>query len=154
MSIRSTSLVGLIAVVCFTGTAFGQTDDNALVRPLQTKTDRFFAQVENNAIKDAFTELLQGSPVAEQEEAIDALAKKAGEITDLYGRRLGSSMIQAKVVDEDLVLLRYLDKCENYPIVWTFWFYHPPSGADSSGSGWYVVTVRFDNDLRMLETGE
>ena len=49
--------------------------------------------------------------------------------------------------------MRYLYKCENFPVVWHFTFYRTPGAGDAraKGAAWRVVAVRFDTELEQLQ---
>jgi len=50
------------------------------------------------------------------------------------------------------VFLRYLYKCEDFPVVWTFGFYRPISRPDTppDETAWRVILVRFDTEVEQL----
>ena len=55
---------------------------------------------------------------------------------------------------KDLVLLRYLYKCDNFPVVWHIAYYRdqrePRLGEASNGESSRVISIRFDTDLEAL----
>jgi hypothetical protein len=90
--------------------------------------------------------------LAKQDKALKQLTDKTKQLQTEYGRYRGYEQIAAKRIGEDLVLLRYLYKCEHFPVVWYFTFYRTSTpGEPLRGSGdWRVITVRFDTKLELL----
>ena len=82
--------------------------------------------------------------------AVEALIKKTDALTATFGDYRGSERIFAKSIGKDLVLLKYLYKCEHYPIVWHFTYYRTAQTAEPTTSKWIVIAVRFDTDLELL----
>ena len=103
----------------------------------------------------AFTDLLSGSPLLKQESALAKLIDQTAKLTasEKYGAYRSHERIRLRTIGRDLVLLRYLYKCENYPIVWYFTFYRT-SPAAATAPSWRVISVRFDTDLDLLEYAE
>jgi len=159
--IRLFSAILLIAIAGLTSTAGAQTDptNHPTVELLEAKVNRFFDDLSLDKTDSGFQSLLTGSPLGLQTESRDALVAKSAAIHELYGECRGFERIYARLFGEsgDLVMLRYIYKCENYPLIWTFWYYRaPPRGestSETSNSGWRVIAMRFDTDLRLLELG-
>jgi hypothetical protein len=91
--------------------------------------------------------------LAKQTEAVKTLIDKTNELKAKYGECRKFERIAARRVGEDLVMLKYLYKCEDFPVVWYFTFYRTPSRSDvaltDSGS-WRAIIVRLDTDLESL----
>jgi len=107
----------------------------------------------SGSIGAAYGDLLVGSPLSKETKAVDALVQQTARIKQLYGEYRAFERVSQKRVGTDLVLLKYLYKCENFPIVWHFAFYRTPSRADlktETGDGWRVIMVRFDTELELL----
>ena len=77
-----------------------------------------------------------------------ALVDKTKDLEKNYGKFRNGERIEAKRIGKDLVLLKYLYKCESLPIVWYFSFYRSDATADSSN--WVLVAVRYDTELELL----
>jgi len=121
---------------------------------LEEKVARFFEEVSAGTTQNAYQQLLAGSSLLKEKEALKTLAEKTAELKDKYGEYRRPEKIVGKRVGVDVVLLKYLYKCERFPVVWHVTFYRPPPrGADGgveTGGNWEVIAVRFDTDLESL----
>ena len=126
-------------------------DDTILA--LDARVADFLEGVSGGPAQNAYAELLAGSELLKQKEALDELVKKTAELEGKYGRYKGFERIAARRVGKDLVLMRYLYKCENFPVVWYFAFYRPGSAGPAENADWRAVIVRFDTNLELLGFG-
>jgi len=117
---------------------------------LEARANRFLETVSMDQPQLAFTELLDGSPLAQQAEALETLVEKTERLDEKYGKYRSFERIAVKPIGRDLVLMHYLYKCEVFPVVWRFTFYRTASAGDTSPATWRVITVRFDTDLERL----
>ena len=130
------------------------------VSALENRVHIFFDSLSENIMptKEVYQDLLSQSPLFQQAESLNELIVRTDAIPDKYGAFRKYEKIEAKQYGDDLVFLRYFYKCENYPLIWTFWFYRTPSRSDATSgtvnsTEWRVISLRFDNDLRLLELG-
>jgi hypothetical protein len=132
--------------------AIAQESSDAEVDKLQARVSRFLEGVSLGTPKPAYEELLAGSPLLRQTEAVEDLVQKTDRLEDLYGRYVEFEPIVSRRVGKDLVLLRYLYKCENFPVVFYFTFYRTPRSDVSAetSNDWRVIIVRFDTELELL----
>jgi hypothetical protein len=120
---------------------------------LQQRVDNFLEAISvGGRSQAAFQELLTGSPLLKRTEEISALIAKTDQLRERYGPYRGFEAIAARRVGKDLVFLRYLYKCENFPVVFYFTFYRTPRGEPTAetGNSWRVIIVRFDTELELL----
>jgi hypothetical protein len=121
---------------------------------LEERVVQFFDRLAAGETQAAYDRVLAGSSLAQQTEAVKALVEKTDEIKKKYGEYRRAEKIGGKQVGSDLVLLKYLYHCEQFPVVWHFAFYRSPprtSGTAAEGTGtWRVVLLRFDTDLEAL----
>ena len=119
---------------------------------LDARVSQFLEGVSMNQAQSAYQELLAGSQLLKQTEALKELVDKTGGLEKKYGKYRAFEQIAAKRIGSDLVLLKYLYKCENSPVVWYFTFYRTPAPGESSAdsAAWRVITVRFDTELELL----
>ncbi len=119
---------------------------------LDAKIGQFLEGVSAGQAQNAYQELLAGSQLARQEKAVKELIDKTNDLQKKYGPYREFERIAAKRVGSDLVLLKYLYKCENFPVVWYFTFYRTPTPGEAppKSSTWRVVTLRFDTELELL----
>jgi len=137
-------LIGM-CVMAAAKSAVAQTPDAEVTR-LQARVKTFFDSVTSDTVtpRSAFDTLLTASPIRQARtedmkkmvDRYDALKK--------YGRYLGFEAVDFKRIGNDVVLLRYLYKTENLPVVWYISFYRRP------GSDWFVVSLRFDTRIELL----
>lgn len=116
---------------------------------LERQVNGFFDSLLAGESDEAFDSLLQGSPIAERIELVRDLKAKTNELETRYGRHRGYERLDARSVGQDVMLFRYLFKCENYPVVWHFTYYRvaPAADATSSRESWKLISLKFDTQL-------
>ncbi|MBI2827497.1 MAG: hypothetical protein HYX69_22710 [Planctomycetia bacterium] len=131
--------------------------DDPAVAALAARASVFFESVSEDKIQEAFATLLAGSQLAkgDRQEQLTLLMKKTRDLATNYGPYRNHERIAARRVGSDLVVLKYLYKCENYPVVWYIVYYRDqrePRGTEAASAldTWRVVTLRFDTDLEAL----
>ena len=119
---------------------------------LDARVAQFLEAVSLGQSQGAFADLLAGTQLLRQADALKDLVVRTNDLEASYGAFRAFEKVSAKRVGNDLVLMRYLYKCENLPVVWHFTFYRTPrSGETRAKTGtWCVVAVRFDTDLEQL----
>jgi hypothetical protein len=77
---------------------------------------------------------------------------KLDDVKTRFGSFKDYEKIDAKPIGKDLVIIRYLLKCELYPVVWTFTFYRRPTSPTTltTAAQWQIVGLRFDTNLDIL----
>ncbi len=148
-------VVCLAAAFCLLGVRplQGQEAPDPVVAALETRVSQFLEGVSMGQAQTAYQELLAGSQLLKNSEALKTLTEKTKEIETRYGRYRAFERVSAKRVGADLVLLRYLYKCENFPVVWYFTFYRTPQRgepAPEDKNAWRIIIVRFDTQLELL----
>lgn len=106
---------------------------------LQDKVTKFFKKIIKKDIKEAYEDLLDKSPIKGRTEEVSNLIKQTFLSYDVYGNMKGYEPVNAEVVTESYMRLRYLGLYEKYPIRWVFTFYKSPE------SGWIITNVKFDD---------
>ena len=154
------------ALVCFllllysplffpAGAQSASQSDTVREQEVETRIQAFFTALMRNNSVSAFNELLSQSPYGSFETGT-ALAELRKEIDDLsvqYGTILNYERYDTKRIGEDVVLSRYILKCDNGPVIWTFAFYRKPAmttGLTSASNPWMFFQLHFDTDLRSL----
>ena len=156
MMIRNWLVAGLTAgLLCLGGdrSAPAQEPADPDLEMLQQRADNFLEGISvGGRTQAAFQELLTGSPLLQQTKEISALIAKTDQLHARYGPYRGFEAIAARRVGEDLVFLRYLYKCEHFPVVFYFTFYRTPRGepAGETSNNWRVIIARFDTELELL----
>lgn len=137
-----------------TGLSISPAADSAF-RESEEKVEAFFLNLAASPSK-AFEDLLKGGPLAGSGAtgSTDSLRMKLSTVANQFGRYHGHERIDAKLIGSDLILMRYLYKCDKFPIVWYFTFYRTPTSvataSTSGGSAWMVIGIRFDTNLEVL----
>ncbi len=145
------SLAAAVVAIGWFPLLLGQTTQDAGLQQVEKRAVRFLEAISSGNSASAFQELLAGSRLAGQTEAVQTLVEQTNQLATRYGDYRGVERIAQVSLGQDLVVLRYLYKCENYPVVWTFAFYRTPSASGALASDtWRVVSVRFDTNLDNL----
>jgi len=141
-------LIGLLSG----GLCPAQEPSDPVIAELDARVTQFLEGVSLGDTPAAYQELLRGSQLSTETEAIEELVQKTSQLPERYGSYRAFEQISAKRVGADLVFLRYLYKCENFPVVWYFTFYPTPQSsiAVETNNNWRVIVVRFDTDLELL----
>ena len=120
---------------------------------LDGRVRSFFELISQGGTQQAFENLLRGSPLLLQKtDALKTLIERTGQIPNRFGRFRGFERVDSRRLGKDLVVLRYLYKCEDYPVVWSITFYRPTSRSDTppDDTAWRVIVVRFDSEVEQL----
>lgn len=123
--------------------------NDPVVIELDRRVEQFLEAVSDNEEDSAFQGLLLGSQLLEQEDEYQALVEASKQIENRYGAYYDSERVSAKRVGADLVLLKYLFKCERFPVIWYFAFYRQTRTA-SPGGDWVVISLSFDTQVERL----
>ncbi len=129
------------------------TEPDETIAALEARVADFLEGVSSGPPQSAYDELLAGSELLKQKEALAELVKQTAELDGKYGRYKGFERIAARRIGRDLVLMRYLYKCENFPVVWYFAFYRTVGESPAENGDWRAVIVRFDTNLELLGFG-
>ena len=126
------------------------TESDTELDKLDARINRFLEGVSGNDAQNAYEDLLTDSQLLQQ-KALPGLIEKTAELKK-YGKCHGFEQIAVKPVGADLVLMKYLYKCEDFPVVWYFSFYRTPAavGTAAANGPWRVVSVQFDTRLELL----
>ena len=130
------------------------TEPDPVLAALEGRVGKFFEAVSMGQAQSAYQELLTGSQLLKQADALKQLVERTSEIESRYGRFRDYERIAVRRAGADLVLLKYLYKCDSYPVVWHFAFYRVAAAGEAAAATngtWRIVSVRFDSDLRSLE---
>ena len=140
------TVVGLITIVCmsylhFRANVAAQTGQENDVLMFQGRIQTFFTSLERSNFQLAYQDMLSGS----QLNTIQEIVQKT-EAMIKGGTRWRLEFLEAKPVGDDLILIRYLYKCDTHPVIWYFTFYRPQSGTRT----WNCIGIRFDTDYDSL----
>jgi len=149
-----TAAVGLILGAISIGAqdgATGGSSDDPVIAQLHAQSVKFLDGISAGEIETAYGEFLKNSQLGKQTAAVNGLIDKTRGLTK-YGEFRAHERIDVRRIGADLVLLKYLYKCDDFPVVWYFTYYrdfrHEPTtdGAEH----WVIVAVRFDSELELL----
>ncbi|MCA9248300.1 MAG: hypothetical protein KDA42_14330 [Planctomycetales bacterium] len=151
----------LMAIIAMTGCAWpvvasGQEplgEDDPTIALLDGKVTQFLEQVSLNEMESAYAELLSGSDLARQSDEIEKLIQSTREIETKYGKYRSFERIASRRIGSDLITLKYLYKCENFPVIWRLTYYRDFKRGDAAttNNNWVVISVRFDTRIDTLE---
>lgn len=147
--LRRTLFLCLLCCSLFWGpSARGQ--DSEDVKQLTTRVTDFFANLNDEVVgrEKAFADLLAAGPLKSSAD-VKKLIDRVGTIEQTYGKFVEAERIDVREVGKDLILLKYLYKTSQYPIVWYFTYYRPPS-TNVEANEWVIISVRFDTRLDLL----
>ena len=117
------------------------------------KIRTFFDSLAKGNSATAFEELLRQSPLASSgadSQSTEQLRNKVNELEMRFGKILHYEKYETKPIGEDIRLVRYILKYEQYPVIWTFTLYRKPVPLTSSSSmtnPWGLVELHFDTNL-------
>lgn len=147
------SLVGVtIATLATTAQQPATTDDTTIVA-LDARVGRFLEAVSIGDTERAYVDLLAGSRLVLQKDAVTKLVEKTGQLRTQFGKYQSFERVDAERIGQDLVLMTYLYKSTDYPVVWRLAFYNGTASTAESlpkTDAWRVISVRFDTDLESL----
>ena len=107
----------------------------------------FFNALRSNSAL-AFDELLREGPLGNPEaaEKRNKLQNHTDELKTRCGTIVRREQYETKPIGEDIVLVRYILKYEQYPVVWTFTFYRKTTASSSvvQPSSWVIVALDFE----------
>jgi hypothetical protein len=116
-------------------------------KELDEKIRSFFDSLISGNTTSAFENLLFQSPLGSSSAPVAEIRNKLDDTKKHIGEFHAYEYYEAKPIGKDIVLIRYILKCEYYPVVWTFTFYRKPSLQSSTGTPWQLVEMRFDSNL-------
>jgi hypothetical protein len=127
-----------------------QTPDNATMTALHERVTTFLGALgDRTTARRAVEQIVEAGPL-EQQTNTTKLIEQVEQFSSRYGLYLESERVAARAVGRDLVILTYLYKTDQFPVIWRFTFYRPPSPT-SSTSAWRVVAISFDTNYQLLE---
>lgn len=127
---------------------------------LERRIETFFNKLTSTTggMKTALEDLFQDSPLLSRgsTDLMETMSQKFTELKDSgIGSFQGYELVDSKWIGKDLVVMRYLYKGENFPVLWSFQFYRTSRGTvvSSSASPWNIINVRFDTNMEPLFAG-
>ena len=130
--------------------AFGQEPD-PVIKACREHLDVFFENVKSDSITIAYEKLLETTPLGTEEDRAK-LVEETAKIKTTYGAYRGFTPVYTKRVGDDLIFMKYLYKCERFPVLWHITFYRASTNGDlgADSQPWQVISIRFDTNLDIL----
>lgn len=86
----------------------------------------FFKELASGKTASAVDNLYASNPLMSQKpQQLTMLKQQLGSVSALYGSFLGTENIHTEELSSSLVRIVEVEKHENHPIVWEFYFYKP-----------------------------
>jgi len=117
------------------------------VEVLRESIGNFFENLSdpNKGSAAAVEDFLKNSEMSEagKTKLIDDLKKISGSL----GSYVAYEPIGVKSIGNDLVVFRYVYKCQEYPIIWYFTYYRPRAKSGDATANWNLIGFRYDTNL-------
>jgi len=117
------------------------------VEALRESIGNFFENLSdpNKGSVAAVEDFLKNSAMSEagKTRLVDGLKKINGNL----GAYVAYEPIGVKSLGNDLVVFRYLYKCQDYPIIWYFTYYRPRAKSGDATANWSLIGFRYDTNL-------
>ena len=116
---------------------------------LDERIQTFFQLLRNNNSMAAFDGLLIQSPLSAPAALpqLNELRSKTEEAKNQFGEILNWERFDTKSIGLDVVVIRYILKYDQYPVIWTFAFYRKPSESIINTNRWVLVELQFAPNL-------
>ena len=119
---------------------------------LDTRITTFFRTLQTGTSALAFATLLHDSPLGSDSTLVAALVNNVDNMRNEFGEIFGSERLEPKRIGTDVIVLRYILKYDEYPVIWSFAFYRKPSrtATVTPTHTWVLVELQFDTKLLNL----
>lgn len=116
----------------------------ALAQTPAERVEEFLRQVGTAKADEAFDRIFEGSGFAElKPQEFTTLKSQTRMAMGLYGTVLGVEKVREEDLSPSLKRLVYLQKFEQYPVAWEFYFYKPKDT-------WQVNSLNFKDQISGL----
>ena len=89
----------------------------------------------------------QSNLLLRRPDAVSTLKRQSEAAASVYGKTIGSDLIDSKALGTSVQRLVYVQKLEKYLLVWEFFYY-------KANRDWSLVDVRFSDNLDLLRPSE
>ena len=125
---------------------------SADVEALREQIGNFFENMSdpNKGVSKALEDFVKNSSLADNEKTKTRIADGLKAIHQNFGAYVAYEAIGVKNLGNDLVVFRYLYKCQDYPVVWYFTYYRPHASTSepaASQTSWNLIGFRYDTNL-------
>jgi len=118
---------------------------------LDVRIRDFFSALARRNSASAFDELFRSSPLGSPDANVhvDAVRRKVDDFRTLFGDIHSWDKYDTKQVGESILLIRYILKYDDHPVIWEFTFYRKPSAPTSlTAPSWVLIGLHFDTEMR------
>ena len=129
------------------------TDTNRETTLVDTRIVSFFETLKRGNSFSALEDILIQSPLGSSGAGsqISELQKQVDESRKDFGDILNWEKYDTKRMGEDVVVVQYILKHDQCPVIWSFAFYRKPVSASSmtmtNPNPWVLVELRFDTNI-------
>ena len=116
-------------------------------REIRNRVEAFFTSIEDGKTAEAFTLLMEGSPLGSNKESVDKLVEQTADIVGTYGAIQAHEIIQIKRVGSRLLRFTYFSYSDDYPLKWEFYCFLASSGK------WQLLDFSVNNSFEELFDG-
>ena len=128
-----------------------QTSVDTREQELDARILTFFRTLQNTPSSSAaFEDLLVQSPLNSPGAALQLadLKSQVDEMKNKFGDILHWERYDSKPIGTDVMVMRYILKYDQYPVVWSFAFYRKPSPSSIiNPNRWVLVEIEFEPSL-------
>ena len=120
---------------------------------LDTRITTFFRTLQTGTSALAFATLLHDSPLSSDSTLVAALVNNVDNMnTQFDGILSWERHPDSKTIGSDIIVIRYILKYNEYPVIWSFAFYRKPPRTAVTGPtpNWVLVELQFDTKLLNL----
>lgn len=135
----------IVAVLVAFGMALGVVETYAKEKSgPEARAEAFLTSLNSGSVGPAYDTLFAGSPLpAMKPQALDVLKRQTEAALPVYGAALGVEHAGTTMVSESVAIVTYVQKFEQLPLTWRFWFYRPTKD-------WVALQVLFNDNFSFL----
>jgi len=113
-------------------------------RELDSRIRLFFESLSRGNTTSAFETSMRTSPLSSSinDASIAEMRSRVESMRIQFGAILNWEKLDPKRIGDDVILLRYILKYEQYPVLWTFAYYRNPNT-----NAWVLIGQNFDTDV-------
>src|SRR5688500_17856458 len=111
-TIAGMALLLLLLLITSGVSAQEERTNEAELALLEENVETFLQKVAEDEVHEALVELLRGSPLLKQTEAVANLEQKTRNMPSLYGALRDIEPVSTRRIGKSVVLVRFLANCE------------------------------------------
>lgn len=92
----------------------------------EMQIENFFIDLSTGKVNEAIDNLYSSNPLMNQKiQQLTLLKQQVGMISTLFGKHIGVEEYSNELVTPSIKKIVKVEKFENHPVVWEFFFYKP-----------------------------